>query len=219
LLERRCIAEIISLHVRDGHLEQLAAPGRTREGSIRTLDSNMDLAAEEAQTLVAQHRARQQPRLEQNLKAVADTEHEPAGAREALDCAHHRRKTRNRAGAQIVAERKSAGENDGVEAGNFLRLVPDEFDGLPNHGANRVIRIIVAIRSRKLHDSEFHAFLSLPELILAYRLQPIAELSLRNDHARKSVEMSVSGNQPGLLRHGAGVDNCISHGQVVICAE
>ena len=50
----------------------------------------------------------QQARFAQNLEAVADAQHQAAGAREALDGAHHRRKSRDGAGAQIIAVGKSA---------------------------------------------------------------------------------------------------------------
>ena len=43
---------------------------------------DVDLAADEAQADVRQQRAGQQPRLAQDLEAVADAEHGPAVARE-----------------------------------------------------------------------------------------------------------------------------------------
>ena len=98
-------------------------------------DADVHLAAKKAQALVAHHRAGKQTRFEQNLESVADAQHQAAATREPPDRAHHRRKSRDRAGAQIVAESKSAGKNDRVAAGNLFGLVPDEFDGLVDHAA------------------------------------------------------------------------------------
>src|SRR5256885_6538995 len=41
---------------------------------------------------------------------------------------YHRRKTRDGAGAQIIAVGKSAGQDDGVAIRQIFRLVPDKFD-------------------------------------------------------------------------------------------
>src|SRR5208282_4577843 len=168
--QSRHIAKIISFHVRDGHLEHLALLGRARERSVRALHADVNLAAEKAQLLVAHHRARKKARLEKNLKSVADAEHESARARETLDGPHHRREARDRAGAKIIPKREPAGKNDCVEPRNLLRLVPDKFYGLADDRTDRVVRVIVAIRSRKLHDAKLH-FASPEKLILAQRLR------------------------------------------------
>ena len=50
----------------------------------------------------------QEPRLAQNLEAVADPEHQAARGGVLLDRAHHRRKARDRPAAQVVAVGKAA---------------------------------------------------------------------------------------------------------------
>ena len=65
---------------------------------------------------VAQHRAGQQPRLEQDLEAVADAEHRAAGVGERRDRGHDRREPRDRAGAQVVAVGEAARQDDDVGA-------------------------------------------------------------------------------------------------------
>ena len=111
------------------------AGGSERRG--RGFHANVHVAADEAQPLVAHQRAGQKPRFAENLEAIANAQHQAARAREARDGIHHRRKTGDGAGAQVVAVRESAGQNDGVEAGEVLRLVPDEFSGLVEDFAER----------------------------------------------------------------------------------
>ena len=55
------------------------------ERGVGVDDLELDLAEDELQRVVGQQRARQQPRLAQDLKAVADAEHEAALARELGD--------------------------------------------------------------------------------------------------------------------------------------
>ena len=154
--ERSGVDEIISFHVRDRHFQHLASARGAGEGRVGVLDANMDLAAEKPEPFVAHHRAGKQSSFEKDLKAVADAEDETAGAREAVDGAHHRRKAGDGASAEVVAEREAAGEDDGVESGNVFRLVPDEVHRLTHNRSNRVIGVMVAIGTRKLHHSEFH---------------------------------------------------------------
>ena len=52
-----------------------AAPG---EGQVVALDRQPHVAADEAERLVPQQRAGQQPGLAEDLEAVADPEHEPS---------------------------------------------------------------------------------------------------------------------------------------------
>ena len=120
--ERGRLAKIISFVVRNGHFQHLSGMRRASERRVSGFHADMNLAAEEPQTLVAHHRAGQQPRFEQYLKSVADSQHQAAGASEPIHRFHHRRKARNRAGAQIIAEGKSAGKNDRVEDRKSFRI-------------------------------------------------------------------------------------------------
>ena len=70
--------------------------------------------------VIAHERAGKQARFAEDLEAVANAEHQAAGTGKVRDGAHHRRKTRDGAGAQIVAVGKAAGQNDGVEAGKIF---------------------------------------------------------------------------------------------------
>ena len=98
----------------------------------------------------------QQPGLEQDLKAVADAEHRSAGIGEGLDRGHHRREARDGAGAQVVAVREAAGQDDHVSAAERRVLVPDELGLLAEHVLRGVVGVVVAVRSGKDDDGEFH---------------------------------------------------------------
>src|SRR5208282_5076360 len=102
-------------------------------------------------------RAGQQPSLQQDLKAVADAKHRAASFGKFRYGLHYRRKTRDGAGAQIVAVRKAAGKDQRVKARQIFALVPDEFDRLVQHIRYGIKRIVIAIGSGKDYDSKFHA--------------------------------------------------------------
>ena len=55
------------------------------------------------------------------------------------------REARERAGAKIIAVRKSAGNNDGVETAEIGLLVPDKIDRLPDVFRDNVIRVVIAV--------------------------------------------------------------------------
>jgi len=70
-----------------GKAAALSARGEHRVGAF---DGQCDVAADERERRVRAQRARQQARLGQDLEAVADTEHEPAGLGERDHGSHHR---------------------------------------------------------------------------------------------------------------------------------
>src|ERR1700691_1388794 len=96
--------------------------------------------------------------------------------RKPIDRFHYGRKTRDRAGAKIITVGKAARQNNGVEAGNFFGLVPDEFNRLADDRADGMIGVIVAIRAGKLDHAELH------EVILPHSKPVIFES--RSDHRR-----------------------------------
>ena len=98
---------------------------RDRE-PIVTVADQVDLAADEAQVLVEQQRAGQQPRLAEDLEPVADAEHRPAARGEGGDRLHRRREAGDRAGPQVVAVGEAAGDDDRVDAAQVALLVPDQ---------------------------------------------------------------------------------------------
>ena len=69
---------------------------------------------------------------------------------------HDRREARDRAGAQVVAVRKAAGQNHGVGAAEIGVLVPDELGLLAEDLAGRVPGVAIGVRAGKNDDGEFH---------------------------------------------------------------
>ena len=123
-----------------------------------------DLPADEAQSGIAHERAWEQARLAQNLKAVAYAQHRSARLREPRHGAHHRRKAGDGSGAQVIAIRKAAGQQDGVKAGNVLRLMPDEFRRLVQDFVDGVKSVVIAVRSGKDDNTNLHPLQLLGEL-------------------------------------------------------
>ena len=84
---------------------------RDREPGAVALVDQLGLAADEAQLGVAQQRPGQQPRLAEDLEAVADPQHRPARGGELRHRLHRRREAGDRAGPQVVAVGEAAGEH------------------------------------------------------------------------------------------------------------
>ena len=89
--------------VGDWNLEYLARPAGAGERSGRVFHPNMNIFTNKVKRTVSQHRSWQQLCLEQNLEAVANTQHQSAVSGKLLDHAHHRRKSCDRTCAQIIS--------------------------------------------------------------------------------------------------------------------
>ena len=114
------------------------------------------LLADEAQRAVADQRAGQQTAFAENLEAVADADDQLARVRRRLHGGHHRRKPRDGPRAQVIAVRKTAGHDDGVETVERTFLVPDVFGVEAHVVAQGVETILVAVRAGEAEDGEFH---------------------------------------------------------------
>ena len=148
--------KVVALAVSDRNAEDLTDLPFEAERCIRLLDPHVDMLAAVLELAVSQHRARQQPRLEQHLKAIADAQHRSAALGKLPDRRHDRRETRHRAGAQVVAMGEPAWQNHHVGALQAGVFVPHELSGLPEHMGRRVIRIVIAVGAGKDDDAEFH---------------------------------------------------------------
>src|SRR5258706_5874576 len=138
------------------HLQDLPGFGLDSERRVRSLDANVYLPADKAQTGVPREHTGNKARLARNRKAVADAEDKSAGAREFLHRAHHGRKPRNRARAQVIAISKPAGQNDGVKTSDLFGLMPQEFNRLMKDLAQGLVGAVVAVRAGKHDHTEFH---------------------------------------------------------------
>ena len=148
--------EVVALAVIDGDAQHLALPAGAGERRVGLLDPDADVLADELQAAVAQHRAGEQARFEQDLEAVADAEHRTTGIGEGLHRIHHRREPRDGAGAQVVTVRETTRQDDHVGAAERRVLVPHELGVLPEHVFRRVVCVVIAVGSGENDDGEFH---------------------------------------------------------------
>src|SRR5262249_50617378 len=118
--------------------------------------AHVNVLAAILQAFVAQHRAGEETGLEQNLKAVADAEHETAAFGERAHGRHDRREARHRAGPQVIAVREAAGQNHDVGTFQIRVLVPEIPRVLAEALLRGVKRVLVAITPRKDDDPESH---------------------------------------------------------------
>ena len=82
----------------------------------------------------------------------------PPSAANFLHRRHHRRKLGDGAAAQIIAVGEAAGQNDGIDIAECVRIVPDEFGLLAEIVRDGVPSIVIAIAAGKDDDAEFHEF-------------------------------------------------------------
>src|SRR5579862_3409840 len=140
------------------HFAILAATCKQGRGRFH---SHIDRLADIFQPDIAHQRARQQPRFAEDLKPVADAQHNPATRGEFLHRLHDRRKARNGSRAQVVAVCKATWHQDCVAVLQIVRLVPQECYRLLGDLLNRPVGIMVAVRSRKNQHAKLHRELSL----------------------------------------------------------
>ncbi len=76
-----CVGDVVALAVGDRDVDHLAGIVAAGERRVGALDPQIDVAADEFERRIAHQHAGQQPRLAQDLEAVADAEHQPAAAR------------------------------------------------------------------------------------------------------------------------------------------
>src|SRR4029077_13663550 len=149
------IADVAAFSVRDRKAKHLPAWRRGGERSGGRFHADVNVTADEAQSLIAHQSAGQKPGFAENLKAIANAEDETTRAGEPRNRVHYRRKTRDRAGAQIIAVGEAAGQNHGVETGEVLRLVPDGLGRYVKDFVYSVQGIVIAVRSGKYDDTNF----------------------------------------------------------------
>src|SRR5258708_40241827 len=89
LRERALVAEIIAFHVTDGNAQYFTLPAGVGEERVRILNSNMHRLTNILQPGVAHQSSRQQSCLAQNLKSVADPDHQAALARKLSHRLHY----------------------------------------------------------------------------------------------------------------------------------
>src|ERR1700722_12741729 len=118
----------------------------------------MHVLADEFEPRIAHKHTRQQTCLAQNLKAVADTEHEAAFGGKVAYGIHDRRARRNRAAAQVIAVGKSARHHHKIRArGQRCLGVPDHRGLVARSELQRAGHVALAIDSGKEENGGFHS--------------------------------------------------------------
>ena len=121
-------------------------------GDVGLLGDDVDLPADEAQALVREQRARQQPGLAQHLEAVADPQHGPALGCERRHRLHRRREARDRARAQVVAVAEAARDDDPVEAARSVSSCQTSRASPTRSQARDGVALVAA--ARELEDAD-----------------------------------------------------------------
>ena len=141
----------------DRHANDLAGIVAARERRIRALDPQMHVLADEFQPRIAHQDAGQQARFAQDLKTVADAEHEAAIGGKLAHRVHDRRARGNRAAAQIIAIGKPAGHDHEIGALRQRGLgMPDHRRLLAGDELQRARHVALAIDSGKDENGGFH---------------------------------------------------------------
>src|SRR5262249_23307815 len=128
-VQRFGIRKVVSVTVADWNVQQLSAFQRVRERRGCSLGAKVQKFADVLPADVFQKGARQQFRLGEYLKTVANADHESASVREVLHGLHHRRKLRERSGTQVIAVRKTSGQDHAIKALERGVLMPDKLNG------------------------------------------------------------------------------------------
>ena len=109
------------------------------------------MLAVELQVAVADERAGQQAGLGQNLKAVADTQHQPAVVGELFHRLHHGAEPRDGAASEIIAIAETAGHDDDIGIAEGIFLMPDVARGVAEQPRG-VDGVLVAIARRGIGE-------------------------------------------------------------------
>ena len=129
---RQCqvVTNIIAFSMSNGNAQYAGGLELVCKWRFRSLDPNEYMLADKMQIPVSDQRPGQKTGFAKYLKAIADAQHQPAALRKLPDRIHYRRKTRQGSGAQIIAVRKTAGDNHCVVTAEVSIPVPDKIDRL-----------------------------------------------------------------------------------------
>src|SRR5689334_6584076 len=105
-------------------LYRLAFAQRMSEWRIGVLAAQPDLFADVFKSGVAKQGAGEQASFTENLESIADAQHQPAGLRKLLHGIHNWSKSRDGAGAKVVAIGEATGDDHCVTILKIVRLVP-----------------------------------------------------------------------------------------------
>ena len=139
------------------HLSRLVGAG---EGQVGALGSETHRAADELEPPIAKHGAGKQACLLQDLKSVADPQHEATAASELLYRLHHGGEPGDSSRPEIVPVRKAPGKHYEVAVVQMGISVPYKTGIRAENMLQDMVGIMVAVRSGKHHDASLHAGIS-----------------------------------------------------------
>src|SRR3989440_7335802 len=113
----------------------------------------MDPLASKLAGRISEERAGKQARFLQDLKPIADTQHQPAPIRKVGNRLHHRREPRNRAAAQVVTVGKPARQDDQFQIVESTLAVVDVAHRLAEDLTDCMETVPVTPGARKDDDS------------------------------------------------------------------
>jgi hypothetical protein len=151
----RC-AEVITFHMANGDLKDVSPGKLAGEGAVGGFDADVDLLANVLEACIAHERAGEQSGFSEDLKTIADTEDKAAALSKAFDGLHDGRKARDGASAEVVAIGKAARNENGIDALQIFRVMPEKADGLVGDFSDDVVGVVVAVGAGKDEDAKFH---------------------------------------------------------------
>ena len=141
----------------DGHDELLSDLDSVEQDRARGLDAYRHIPTDELELLVRAEHAGQQPRLAEDLEAVADAEHGATSRGEAADRVHRRREAGDRAATKVVAVREAAGEDDRAGLGRKLGLVVPDENRIRAECPQRPRGVAIVVGPREREDGDARA--------------------------------------------------------------
>src|SRR5215469_2001289 len=154
--ERGFITEVIPLHVADGNRQNFPLATRIRERRVRSLYAYLHRLAHILQSHIAHERARQEPRLAENLKPIADTQHDAIVSRKFAHRFHDWRELGDRTRPQVIPVGEPAWHDDRIAIFQIVRLMPQERYRLLRDLLDGPISVVIAIRSGEDQHAKFH---------------------------------------------------------------
>src|SRR3989441_267839 len=143
--ERALVGDVAALAVLDRQLEYLARAAAVGEERVRGLHPHGDEVAHEAERAVGDQRPGEQPRLAQDLEAVADAQHEATLAGVPRHGVHDGREHGQRAAAEGVAVREAARQDHAVRAAERAVLGLEGHRLVAQHALGGAQRVPVVV--------------------------------------------------------------------------
>src|SRR5437016_5060070 len=130
---------------------------------------DIDVAANEHQTFVAQQCPGEQSCLAEDLESVTNPDNISTSPGKRDNFLHNRRTFGNGAATQIVAVRKPSGKDDNINPFERSGFMPEQANILTENILQYIVRVVVAIRPGKQYDAKLRpGHRSLP--VLSYTI-------------------------------------------------